>query len=196
MIPPLADKQHISVMVDLSGIYEGSNSNTMLRFGLLPTIVSPPGLCPNFTRFLKVMIGKIVSHTRKTSYNNLPNLVLRLNLPNPINFHFGNISGEQRVQVHPVRGYLVRLAQPQPISGDGGTVSWFHSLLLGHSVAFCPSEAGAAGPAHGIWINSLNSWREAVFMGLLLCVHTGVSSWYIFPRLQTSIMAGATRVIS
>lgn len=58
------------------------------------------------------MIGKIVSHSRKTSYNNLPNLVLRLNLPNPINFHFGNISGEQRAQVRPVRGHLVRLARP------------------------------------------------------------------------------------
>lgn len=55
MIPPLADKQHISVMVDLSGIHEGSNSNAMLRFELLPTIVSPPGLRLNFTRFLKVM---------------------------------------------------------------------------------------------------------------------------------------------
>lgn len=135
MIPPLADKQLISVMVDLSGIYEGSNSNAMLRFGLLPTIVSPPGLCLNFTRFLKVMIGKIVSHSRKTSYNNLSNLVLRLNLPNPINFHFGNVSGEQseqRARVHPARGHLVRLARPNrsQVWGSRASVSQFITWSL------------------------------------------------------------------
>lgn len=142
MIPPLADKQHISVMVDLSGIYEGSNSNAMHRFGLLPTIVSPPGLCLNFTRFLKVMIGKIVSHSRKTSYNNLPNLVLRLNLPNPINFHFGNISGEQRAQVRPVRGHLVRLARPNQsqVLGESclGLTVYYYLVTL--------------------WLSALQSW--------------------------------------
>jgi hypothetical protein len=69
----------------------------MLHVGLWPTIVSPlPGLLQDFTRFHKVMIGRILSHTRKTSYNNLLHVVLYLNLPNPVNCNFGSISAEQK----------------------------------------------------------------------------------------------------
>lgn len=53
----------------------------MLRFGFLPAVVSLPGLLLTFTGFLEVTVGKILSHIRKTSPNNLPNLVLHLNLP-------------------------------------------------------------------------------------------------------------------
>lgn len=53
----------------------------MLRFGFLPTVVSPPGLLPTFTGFLEVTIGEILSRIRKTSHNHLPNLILHLNLP-------------------------------------------------------------------------------------------------------------------
>lgn len=52
-----------------------------LHFGILPTVVSLPGLLLTFTGFLEVTIGKSSSHVRKTSHSHLPNLVLRLNLP-------------------------------------------------------------------------------------------------------------------
>lgn len=116
----------------------------MLHCALWPTFVSPPGLLQNFTRFCKVRIGKILSHTRKTSYNNLPDLVLDFNLSNPINCHFGSISAEQRARVRPVGRIPGRISTTPAILRWWRTVSWFQSLLA-HSIAFCPSEAGGAG---------------------------------------------------
>lgn len=86
----------------------------MFHFGFLPTVVSPPGLLLTFTGFLEVTIGKILSHISKTSYNNLPNLVLHLNL-HPINFNFSSIGSTEHITSKCKilsKGYLVVLALP------------------------------------------------------------------------------------
>lgn len=112
--------------------------------GFPPGVVSPPALSLTFTGFLEVAVGKTSPQSRRTSLDNFPHLVLRLNLPYQYIFT--------------AAAWRVRGRRCQGASWAGGSRGSLGGLspseLTWQNLSFLPQQGGWSRTNRAVWISA------------------------------------------